>query len=236
MPDFSTRSSGVEIMDDLECSGEVLHQTLRELEFINRWLGGNRITIDAIKQLCRTASDREIVIADLGCGGGEMLRLIDAWGKKNNLRLKLIGLDANPNVIQFAKRNIADCPHIYFKALNIFSGEFLQQEYDIVIGTLFFHHFTDSQLKIFFTKLGTRVRLGYIINDIHRHWLAFYSIKLLTKFFSKSAMVRYDAPLSVLRAFKRKELISILNQAGAVQVAIRWCWAFRWQVVVRGGF
>ena len=243
IPDFSTRSIGVEIMDDLECSGEVLHQTLRELEFINKWLGGNRITLDALEQLCLTAPKGEITIADLGCGGGEMLRLIDAWGKKKNLQLKLIGLDANPNVIAFAKKNTADYPHIYFETVNIFSSEFLQQEYDVVIGTLFFHHFRDAELKSFFRKLGTRVRLGYIINDIHRHWLAFYSIKILTRIFSRSAMVRYDAPLSVLRAFKRQELTSILNhaclpdrQAGAAQVAIRWRWAFRWQVVVRAAF
>lgn len=232
MPDFSTRSTSPEIMDDLECSGEVLNQTLRELEFINKWLGGNRITISAIEQLCRKAPGREITIVDLGCGGGEMLRLIDAWGKKNNLQLKLIGFDANPNVVAFAKKNIADCPHIYFKAVNVLSSEFFQEEYDIVIGTLFFHHFSDDKLKNFFSKLGRSVRLGYIINDIHRHWLAFYSIKLLTILFSRSAMVKYDAPLSVLRAFKRKELASILGQAGAAHVSIRWCWAFRWRAIV----
>jgi len=236
MPDFSTRSAGIEIMDDLQCSGEVLHQTLRELEIINKWLGGNRITIDAIKKLCRTAPDRQITIADLGCGGGEMLRIIDAWGKKNNLHLKLIGFDANPNVIAFAKKNLADSPHIRFEAVDVFSSEFHHQEYDIVIGTLFFHHFNDDQLKSFFKQLRGRVKLGYIINDIHRHWIAFYSIKILTKLFSRSAMVKYDAPLSVLRAFWRKELCNILEQAGPAEVTISWRWAFRWQVVVRVSF
>ena len=38
MPDFFNRSDEVEVMDDLECSGDVLEQTLRELEFINKWL------------------------------------------------------------------------------------------------------------------------------------------------------------------------------------------------------
>jgi 2-polyprenyl-3-methyl-5-hydroxy-6-metoxy-1,4-benzoquinol methylase len=223
-------------MDDLECSGEVLEQTLRELEFINKWLGGNQITIDAIAQLSKDARGRELSIADLGCGGGEMLKTIDAWGKKNNLKLKLMGFDANPNVIAFAKKNIANCPHIHFETVNVFSNEFLQQKYDIVIGTLFFHHFSGDQLTGFFKQLNSTVRLGYVINDIHRHWLAYYCIKVLTLFFSRSAMVKYDAPLSVLRAFRKAELKKILQMAAPAGFAIRWRWAFRWQVIAKVAF
>ena len=36
MPDFSLRSTGVEIMDDLEIDGDVVPKTLRELEIINK--------------------------------------------------------------------------------------------------------------------------------------------------------------------------------------------------------
>lgn len=236
MPDFSMRSNGVEIMDDLACSGEVLEQTLRELEFINKWLGGNQITIDAIAEICMRAPDRQITIADLGCGGGEMLRTIDVWGKKNNLNLKLIGIDANPNVIAFAKRNVRDRPNINFQTVNVFSRDFVDQEYDIVIGTLFFHHFSDDQLASLFRLLKNRVRLGYIINDIHRHWLAYYSIRILTWLFSRSAMVKYDAPLSVLRAFKKNELKKLLLRADAAEFVIRWRWAFRWQVIAHAAF
>lgn len=236
MPDFSTRSDKVEIMDDLECSGEVLEQTLRELEFINKWLGGNKITIDAIAQLARSSQGKEITIADLGCGGGEMLRLIDAWGKKNNLKLKLIGIDANPHIIAFAKKNLSDCPHICLETLNIFGREFRQRKYDIVIGTLFYHHFSDHQLTDFFKLLKHQVMLGYVINDIHRHWLAYYSIKILTHLFSRSPMVKYDAPLSVLRAFKKDELKNILEEAQPAEFAIRRRWAFRWQVIAKVAF
>lgn len=233
MPDFSTRSDRVEIMDDLECSGRVLEQTLRELEFINRWLGGNKITIDAIAQLSRFSRTRDITIADLGCGGGEMLRIINTWGRKNNLKVKLIGIDANPNIIAFARRNLKDCPEIRFETVNIFSREFQEQKYDIVIGTLFYHHFSDDQLVMFFKQLQKQVILGYIINDIHRHWLAYYSIKILTRLFSRSAMVKYDAPLSVLRAFKKEELAKILEAAGPAERKIQWKWAFRWQAIVK---
>ena len=235
MPDFSKRSGKVEIMDDLECSGYVLEQTLRELEFINKWLGGNKITIDAIAHLSRFSHTRDITIADLGCGGGEMLRIIDRWGRKNKLKVRLVGIDANPNIIAFAKRNLKDCPEIRFETVNIFSSEFRDLKYDIVIGTLFYHHFSNDQLAMFFKQLQKQVALGYIINDIHRHWLAYYSIKILTRLFSKSAMVKYDAPLSVLRSFKKKELEKILDVAGPADRKIQWKWAFRWQAIVKVG-
>lgn len=233
MPDFSTRSDEVEVMDDLDCAGEVLEQTLRELEFINKWLGGNKITLSAIGQLVKLSPGKVITIADLGCGSGGMLRIIDSWGRRENLNLNLIGIDANPNIIDIAKSNLKDCPHIHLRTLNILSKEFQEQQYDIVIGTLFYHHFPDEQLTEFFKRLKQQVSLGYIINDIHRHWLAYYAIKILTQFFSKSSMVKYDAPLSVLRAFKKTDLKKILQSSQNFDFTIRWKWAFRWQVIAR---
>jgi 2-polyprenyl-3-methyl-5-hydroxy-6-metoxy-1,4-benzoquinol methylase len=232
MPDFSIRSAEAEIMDDLNCSGQVLDRTLHELELINKWLGGNRITIKSLEQLL-PKNDREITIVDLGCGGGDMLRMIDSWGKNKKLNLKLIGIDANPNIVAFAKRNLIAYPHIQFKTLNIFSEEFQKQQYDIVIGTLFYHHFSSDQLVHFFKKLKHQVAIGFIINDIHRHWLAYYSIKLLTRAFSKSPMVKYDAPLSVLRSFKKRELRKMLDAIAIESFTIRWKWAFRWQVIAK---
>ena len=234
MADFSIRSAEVEIMDDLNCSGHVLNRTLRELEIINKWLGGNRITIKSLEQLL-PKNNREITIVDLGCGGGDMLRLIDLWGKNKNLKLNLIGIDANPNIVAFAKRNLLAYPHIQFRTLNIFSEEFESQQFDIVIGTLFYHHFSSDQLVHFFKKLKQQAAIGFIINDIHRHWLAYYSIKWLTQAFSKSPMVKYDAPLSVLRAFTRKELRKMLDATAIENFTIRWKWAFRWQVIAKTG-
>jgi 2-polyprenyl-3-methyl-5-hydroxy-6-metoxy-1,4-benzoquinol methylase len=233
MPDFSRRSSDIEIMDDLSCAGPTLERTLVELEIINKWLGGNHITIDSIQQLLKGNAGEDLVIVDLGCGSGEMLRIIDNWARKKKFKIKLIGVDANPFIISFARQNLSACPHIEFQTLNIFSPEFRNQKFDIVVGTLFYHHFSDRQLVEFFETLKNNVRLGIIINDIHRHWLAYHSIKLLTQLFSKSSMVKYDAPLSVLRAFRKKELIEILTKAGIKPFSVHWKWAFRWQVIAK---
>ena len=234
MPDFSQRSAEVEIMDDLGYAGELMDRTLRELEIINKWLGGNNVTIDGINKLLKSRDqDKVVTIADLGCGRGDMLRLIDNWARKKNKAVRLVGIDANPYIINAASENLKRYPHIQFQAINIFSPEFQSQKFDIIIGTLFYHHFSDKELAMFFHQLKRQAAIGFIINDIHRHPFAFYSIKLLTTFFSRSSMVKFDAPLSVLRAFKKDELINVFKAAGITNFAIHWKWAFRWQVLVQ---
>ncbi|MBL0741682.1 methyltransferase domain-containing protein [Chryseolinea lacunae] len=234
MPDFSKRSAEVEIMDDLDYAGELMDKTLHELEIINKWLGGNAVTFAALDALTKNLSANETIhIADLGCGRGDMLALIDAWARRKNLAVSLTGIDANPYIIRAAKHNLAKWPQIKLEALNIFAPAFAERHFDIVIGTLFYHHFTQQQLTEFFRKLNGQVRVGFIINDIHRHPLAYYSIKFLTRWFSRSSMVQFDAPLSVLRAFTKGELVQCLEDAGLKNYSIRWKWAFRWQVIVR---
>ena len=235
MPDFSQRSEAIEIMDDLNCSGPVVNQTLVELEFINKWLGGNAVTLNGLNKVLSFCASDSLKIADLGCGGGDMLMLISDELKKRNTKAALTGIDANPNIVAYAVKNVVSYPEINFKALDVFSSEFRQEQFDIVFATLFFHHFTRVQLIDLFTHLNHTTRCGIVINDLHRHALAYYSIKFLTKTFSKSPMVVNDAPLSVYRGFTRAELEEILSTAGITSYSLKWKWAFRWQLVIQTG-
>lgn len=234
MPSFAHRSAEPEIMDDLQYAGGMMDQTLRELEVINRWLGGNAVTLNALDVLVRADPPSSLDIADLGCGRGDMIRHIQRWAQRRGMAVGLTGIDANPYIINAARRNLGSTP-AKLESINILSTEFQKLQFDVVIGTLFYHHFTDEQLIAFFSKLRLQCRKGFIINDIHRHPLAYYSIKLLTTLFSRSSMVKYDAPLSVLRAFKRRELEKILRDAGCNNYRMTWRWAFRWQVCVKTG-
>ena len=236
---FTHRSAGIEIMDDLDCQGEVVDQTLRELDFINQWLGGNAVTLNGLERLWKNvAKEKQISIVDLGCGSGEMLRLIAHIAIKQGRKVMLTGVDANPTMARYAKEHTTSLTkkclgiEVKFEATNIFSEEFRQRKFDVILCTLFLHHFTEEELIGIFTSLKQQTKLGIIINDIHRHPLAYYSIKLLTFLFSRSSMVKFDAPLSVLRAFKKPELESMLAKAGIKNYELKWKWAFRWQLVI----
>ncbi len=215
-------------MDDLKCQGEVVHQTLQEIAFINKTLGGNNATLSGLSLLLR---DRKgaFKLVDLGCGGGEMLGYIFNWGIKNGLDLNLCGIDANPHIVEFARRQNK---HFDFLCKDVSSDDFDVSGYDVLTCTLFTHHFQTAQLSILIKKWVDQVKVGIVINDLHRHPFAYYSIKILTSFFSRSSMVKHDAPLSVLRGFSRNEWKEILHDAGINNYSLRWKWAFRWELVI----
>lgn len=232
MSRFDQRSEEKELMDDLECSGEVLEQTLRELKTINRWLGGNYVTTSGLSKLFKAKPQQFYSIADIGCGGGDMLRIMSDWAKSGNFKVEFTGVDANPNIIELAKQRLTDLPGIKWKTQNVFHSEFASDRVDVVTCTLFTHHFTDSELVSLLSAFRQKSKLGIVINDLHRHQLAYHSIRILTRWFSRSPMVQNDAPVSVLRSFSRQDWERILKAAEITNFKITWNWAFRWQVYV----
>ncbi|SMG44069.1 Ubiquinone/menaquinone biosynthesis C-methylase UbiE [Marivirga sericea] len=228
--DLSYRSEEAEIMDDLSDNSPSLYRALKELDIINHLLGGNAVTLKAIKKVFKTQPQKNWLIADLGCGSGEMLLKIAKWSRKQNIKVELHGFDANPNVVAYAKKHCKDFPEISFYAENIFSESFKNRKFDVMTCTLFLHHFSKVdlvQLLGQFRKQSDKV----IINDLHRHPFAYYSIKWITKFLSKSSMVKNDACLSVWRAFTRKDWEDILEHAEISKYRLVWRWAFRWRLV-----
>lgn len=232
MTDFSKRSEEKEIMDDLECSGPILEQTLKELRTINRWLGGNHVTTRGLNDLISKNPQKSYEIVDIGCGGGDMVRVMHHWAQKRGISANFTGIDANRNIIELAKVRQRDLPEVQWKVQNVFEPEFSTEKTDFVTCTLFTHHFTDQELVTLLLAIRKKARIGLVINDLHRHPLAYFSIRWLTKWFSKSPMVQHDACLSVLRSFSRTDWERILNLAGIHQYHIRWFWAFRWQVSI----
>jgi len=229
MSRFSLRSYEKEQMDDLACSGEELTQTLRELKTVNKWLGGNYVTTSGLTYFLKERPKETYKIADIGCGGGDMIRVMFDWSKNQSASFFFEGIDANPNIIALArKRN--HLPQTKYVVQNIFDESFTKEKVDISTCTLFTHHFTDLELVNLLKALKKKSEIGIIINDLHRHPLAYYSIKWITHFFSDSPMVKNDAPLSVLRSFKRKDWQRIFEAAEIKNFSIKWNWAFRWQV------
>ena len=226
------RTDKEELMDDFSIGGDLLRDTLDKLENINRWLGGNLMTVKSLKKVLKNhPKEQELVIADIGCGHGDILRDVAKFGRKNGYKMKLIGIDANPTAIAYANELSAEFPEISFKTEDIFSDKFKNREFDVVLATLFLHHFKEPQLVSFLKNTLKQTKIAVIVNDLHRHKLAYYLFMLLSAFI-KNKMIIEDGLTSVLRGFKRNDLERISKKL-KVKAQISWKWAFRFQWILK---
>ncbi|MDB2463076.1 methyltransferase domain-containing protein [Algibacter sp.] len=229
--DTTYRSDDTEIMDDFSMKGELLRDTLDKLGNINKWLGGNRITLNGIDQLLKQhPKDKTYTILDLGCGHGDILRLVADYGRKHNYSFKLVGIDANQDAIDYASELSIDYPELSFKTEDVFSENLHDLDYDIVLTTLFLHHFKEQEIIRLLDKLSHKARLGIVVNDLQRSKIAYVLFKFLGLFISNK-MIREDGLTSILRAFKREDLVSI-SKTLRLKSEIHWKWAFRYQWLI----
>jgi 2-polyprenyl-3-methyl-5-hydroxy-6-metoxy-1,4-benzoquinol methylase len=232
MINFKYRSYQLELLDREDIPFNDIKLNMQELNKINAKLGGHKISINGIKKLInhsfKQCIDKTIQICEIGCGGGDNLRVIKKWCKKNKINATFIGIDINENCIHFAQ-SLAENKDISFVCSDYKTVEF-QLFPDIIFSSLFCHHLTNKEFTEMINWSNANAKVGFFINDLHRHSIAYFSIKMLTTIFSKSYLVKNDAPLSVLRGFTKNELITLLNSSTNKNYTIQWKWAFRWLV------
>jgi 2-polyprenyl-3-methyl-5-hydroxy-6-metoxy-1,4-benzoquinol methylase len=231
---FPSRSYQLELLDGDNIPQEDLYQNLRELDFINTWLGGHDITKAGLKKILQAShlKGKKITVADVGCGGGDNLKFLAKWARQQKLTIQFVGIDLKADCIRFATQNCLDYPEIRFVQSDY---ALVNETFDIILSALFCHHLNDRQMVQYLDWCQKHSRLGFFINDLQRHPLAYFSIKCLTKVFSHSYLVKNDAPLSVQRGFHKAELLVFCSQAGILQVHIFWKWAFRYLIVYQHG-
>ena len=210
-------------------SKEEYEDCLTKLDQIGRWLGGDRATFVAMQKI--NPSPRSIL--DVGCGGGEFtIRLAQQYPKAC-----IVGIDLNPQAIEFAKKRLAltqnPPTNLIFKIQNQKQLE-EDKSYDVVMTTLVCHHMTDDELVEFLKQACRIAKQRVILNDLHRHAIAYYFFKVASPLFFRNRLVQHDGLVSIKRSFDRKEWVRALEQTGLApsQYNISWHWAFRWIVEI----
>lgn len=220
-------------MDDFNLQGDELEITLKDLDKINKWLGGNKITLQGVKELLHSHPvDQPVHIIDVGCGNGAMLREIATWGRSTDYEMKLTGIDANAHAIGIAERASEYFPEIKYKAQNVFSKWYKKQTYDIVLCTLTLHHFQNNEIEELLDTFYRQARLGVVINDLHRSKQAYILFKAFCKVFINNKIAKEDGLTSILRGFKKKDLKNFAAGIPAKKQKIRWKWAYRYQWII----
>jgi 2-polyprenyl-3-methyl-5-hydroxy-6-metoxy-1,4-benzoquinol methylase len=229
MINYKKRSQQKELLDQDGIPFAEIALNMKELEWINAHLGGHSITIKGFKNLLQ--NKKTISVCEIGCGGGDNLNAINQFCVANNIIAQFTGIDINEDCIEYAVKNTAvKCMNFYVSDYKQFN--FRDNKPDIIFSSLFCHHFSDEELIEMLHWMKDNSLCGFFINDLHRHRIAYHFIKLTTAVFSKSRLVKNDAPVSVLRGFKKTEWKDLLQKAGIINYSVKWKWAFRFLIVV----
>ena len=229
---FATRSYRKELLDGDDIPPADIRLNMQELDFINTYLGGHKITLNGFQSLLAEQNNPKQIIhvCEIGCGGGDNLFVIWKWCQKHSIQVKLTGIDINQDCISVAKEKLQTA-HAEFYVSDYSSVAFPNKP-DIVFSSLFCHHFVEQDLIFMLNWMHQNTTTGFFINDLQRHPLAYYSIRLLTRFFSSSYLVKNDAPLSMLRGFRGEEWEKLLEASCVLNYRVQWKWAFRHLITV----
>lgn len=249
---WRARSTAPELMDDPSIGGPELDETLRQLTWLNRLLGGYAPSVDGVLALLgaarasatvdavdgdagadATAVRRRATLLDVGTGAADTpRRLVDAAARRDVV-LSVTAIDLTAATVAHAQARCRGYPSIRVGHADLFALDPAALRFDVVHAALVVHHFDDDDAVRALARMYALADRGVVVNDLHRHPLAWLGIRLLTALVFRNRLIRHDAPQSVRRGFRAAELRALAARAGwpAAETRLRWWPLFRWQLV-----
>lgn len=201
----------LEMMDRPQPVSPELERDLQRIRQLNRYFGSYWLILKFIGRWIKPGGRARIV--DLATGSGDIPRLIIDYARKIGAQLEIDALDRQPATLEIARKLSANYPEISYIGANILEWS-TPERYDIVLCSLALHHFSDRDAVRVLRRCRELSRKCVLVSDLRRGWLATLGVYLLTVVIFREPMTRYDARLSVARAFSSEELSDLASQAG----------------------
>ncbi|CEK12241.1 methyltransferase [Legionella hackeliae] len=202
---------------------------LKKLFQVNKVLGIFRSTRKLLKR-----HPKQATLLDIGCGGGLFLLNLS----QHFPEMRMLGIDINEEAIVDAQKALKEwqtknpSSHLSFQTEH-FEYSISNNNFDILLATLLCHHLSDEELVLFLQQSYNHAKQVVIINDLHRHWLAYWLYAFISPWLFRNRLITHDGLISIKRGFTRAEWKTLLAKANIANYHLKWCWPFRWQLILR---
>jgi len=217
-----------EWLDAGDASPEETARCYRELEQVNRRLGGYRATfaaLDAAAAVLDRPPRRPLEALDVAGGDGAFAARLRDWGRARGHATRAWLVDLNPRALDAARGRLPRDGSVRLVRSDALALPFAERALDVVHCSAFFHHLSTLQARDLLAEMCRVSRAVVVVNDLVRSWVAWGAIGLLTRLLGGSPLVRHDGPLSVRKAFVPSELAAL---AQAIDTTVSP--GFRWTV------
>ena len=213
-------------------SPEAVAQSLADLNRINRWLGGTGSLARHLYSRVQAWRPAPITVLDLGAGGCAIPMAIVRWARAQGISMRVFALDRQHRHLCWAQPWLREWPEIFLIQGDAYTPPFCEGEVDVVISSLFLHHFTETDLQRLLPAWVGIARRSVVMTDLIRHPLPYYFMKVASPLFARSALTRHDAAVSVRRAYTPPELHAIAKAAGFPTARLHLHFPYRMTLVI----
>ncbi len=211
---FEKRSTELERIDTGDYTPEEYATFLREIAFINRYVGDGRALKKSLLAEIEAIDLKKFSVLDVGCGSGELLRMIAEFARGSERRARLFGIDLNSISTTTTQSESRKFPEIASVCGDAFQLPFADEAFDYAISSLFFHHLTDEQIPTVLKEMSRVARRGVFVIDLHRDPVAYVGYKVFCAVFRISPLVRQDGSLSIKKGFREIDFSKLASRAG----------------------
>jgi ubiquinone/menaquinone biosynthesis C-methylase UbiE len=230
---FTARSTKLERIDTGDYTAEEYDLFLKEIRFVNRYVGDNRALRRSL--LADMEAAVAISVLDVGAGSGELLRTIAKEKKLKKTDLKLVGLDMNQRSANSIMEESQSYDEIHSVRGDAMMLPFDDGSFDYVVSSLFAHHLTNDQIVKSFKEMARIATKRFYVIDLHRHPVAYRLYRLMCFSLGISELVTQDGSLSILRGFNPLEMEALANRANISSLAVNRSFPFRLILSGSGG-
>lgn len=188
------------------------HQAaLRGLRRINAVSGVSRVLWNAIRRIAAKRGLSRFRVLDVACGGGDLVASLSRHARRSGASVRFAGCDISQVAVAQAKEASTDNSIDFFVTDAV--NDPIPDGYDFVTSTLFLHHLDwPSSLRLL-ENMRQAAGQAVLVDDLIRcrtgRLLAWTGCRLL----SRSPIVHYDGPVSVLGAYKVEEARRLAREA-----------------------
>jgi SAM-dependent methyltransferase len=212
-----------EWMDADDLPAATYADVVADLARVNVVTMAARPTLAFLRRTCRPGGRYRVL--DVGYGDGDMLRRIARWGERRGIAFELVGIDLNPRSEAAARAHTPAGIAIDWRTGDY--ADLADEPWDVVLSSLVAHHMSHAQLVAFLRFMQDHARVGWLVNDLHRHGFAYRGWPLLAALFRWHPIVRHDGHLSIARSYRPGEWPPILAEAGITDAHVHRAFPFR---------
>ncbi|HME89148.1 MAG TPA: methyltransferase domain-containing protein [Chthoniobacterales bacterium] len=201
----------LELMDRPQPVSPELERDLENIRELNRWFGSYALISMFLSRWIKPSAGMRIL--DLATGSGDIPRLIAEYGRKVGANLHIDALDRQSSTLEIAKKLSAHYPEITFVEGNILEWS-ASEPCDLVLCTMALHHFSEDEAVRVLRRCHEQSRKFVLVSDLQRSLLGTIGVHILTTTMFRERMTKYDARLSMVRAFSFAEMSQLARSAG----------------------